>query len=194
MSVTNEGNSEQVVPGITVDPPGSPAQTPFAQPIPSPAPSLTASPVPSPVPSPKLPQSETAHAVDEKSPFNKDDRTGMATMAGRRHKVVLAPGHSHMDWMRKTNAEKDMAGTGGRLLRVGRTELAKHATKEDCWVAIRGKVYNVTPYLSFHPGGEPELMRGAGKDATRLFDAKHAWVNAESFLAKCLVGYFVPND
>jgi cytochrome b involved in lipid metabolism len=28
----------------------------------------------------------------------------------------------------------------------------------------------VTSYLDFHPGGIDELMRGAGKDATALFD------------------------
>ena len=33
-----------------------------------------------------------------------------------------------------------------------------------------GRVYNVTPYMEFHPGGEDELMRGAGKDGTSLFD------------------------
>ena len=32
-----------------------------------------------------------------------------------------------------------------------------------------GIVYNVTKYVSFHPGGEEELMRGVGKDATKLF-------------------------
>lgn len=44
------------------------------------------------------------------TPFTKDDKTGMATMAGRRHKVILAPGHSHMDWMRKTNSEPNLSG------------------------------------------------------------------------------------
>ena len=33
-----------------------------------------------------------------------------------------------------------------------------------------GKVYNMTPYMKFHPGGVDELMRGAGKDCTILFD------------------------
>lgn len=30
-------------------------------------------------------------------------------------------------------------------------------------------VYNITPYLPFHPGGEEDLMRVAGRDGTRLF-------------------------
>jgi cytochrome b involved in lipid metabolism len=33
-----------------------------------------------------------------------------------------------------------------------------------------GKVYNITPYLEYHPGGIPEIMKGAGKDGTSLFD------------------------
>lgn len=28
----------------------------------------------------------------------------------------------------------------------------------------------MTPYLEYHPGGIPELMRGIGRDATDLFD------------------------
>ena len=33
-----------------------------------------------------------------------------------------------------------------------------------------GVVYNITPYFKFHPGGKEELMEGAGKDCTLLFD------------------------
>ena len=39
-----------------------------------------------------------------------------------------------------------------------------------CTFLLSGKVYNITPYADFHPGGIPELMRGAGKDGTTLFD------------------------
>ena len=28
----------------------------------------------------------------------------------------------------------------------------------------------MTDYMDFHPGGDDELMRGVGKDATQLFD------------------------
>jgi cytochrome-b5 reductase len=37
-------------------------------------------------------------------------------------------------------------------------------------------VYNITPYLDFHPGGVDEIMKGAGIDATKLFQEIHAWV------------------
>ncbi len=32
------------------------------------------------------------------------------------------------------------------------------------------KVYNITAYMKYHPGGVDELMRGAGINATNLFN------------------------
>ena len=73
-------------------------------------------------------------------------------------------------------------------------ELASHSSPDDCWTALRGKVYDLTPYLKFHPGGSPLLVAVAGKDATRVFDAYHAWVNAGALLASCLVGKLVEDE
>ena len=36
----------------------------------------------------------------------------------------------------------------------------------------------MTPYLRFHPGGTPLLLKIAGKDGTALFNKYHAWVRA----------------
>ena len=39
-----------------------------------------------------------------------------------------------------------------------------------------GEVYDITHYLTFHPGGKSKLMRAAGTDCTLLFNqvANHA--------------------
>lgn len=57
-------------------------------------------------------------------------------------------------------------------------------------------MYNLTPYMKFHPGGESELMKGAGRerDAERLFLEVHPWVNWEGMLGECLVGILVGED
>ncbi|XP_078225827.1 cytochrome b5 reductase 4 isoform X26 [Callithrix jacchus] len=115
-------------------------------------------------------------------------RSQQRVAAGGRSKVPLKQGRSLMDWIRLTKSGKDLTGLKGRLIEVTEEELKKHNKKDDCWVCIRGFVYNVSPYMEYHPGGEDELMRAAGSDGTELFDQVHRWVNYESMLKECLVG------
>ena len=42
-------------------------------------------------------------------------------------------------------------------------------------VNFSGNVYNVTAYMDYHPGGWDELIKGAGKDATNLFNNAHRY-------------------
>lgn len=86
-----------------------------------------------------------------------------------RGKVALGPGCSALDWARLTNSGENLRGIEGGLIRVTKEELAKHKSRDDAWSAFNGAVYNLTPYLRFHPGGEDELMRVAGRDGTKLF-------------------------
>ncbi len=51
------------------------------------------------------------------------------------------------------------------------SDIEAHATKTDCWMAIEGKVYDVTKAIGQHPGGEAILL-GCGKDATEIFEKK----------------------
>merc|ERR1719263_2225476 len=52
-------------------------------------------------------------------------------------------------------------------------DVAKHNTKQSCWVVLDGKVLDVTSFLSEHPGGELAILTFAGKDATEEFNMIH---------------------
>ena len=60
-------------------------------------------------------------------------------------------------------------------------------------IVFSGAVYDITAYVEYHPGGADEVMRGAGIDATDLFNEVHRWVNFQNMLKEFLVGYLVPN-
>lgn len=45
-------------------------------------------------------------------------------------------------------------------------EIAKHNTKEDLWIAVKGIVMNVTDWVDEHPGGPQALFSHMGKDVS----------------------------
>ncbi len=49
---------------------------------------------------------------------------------------------------------------------ISADEVAKHNTRDDCWVIISGQVYDVTDFLEMHPGGVGVILQQAGQDAT----------------------------
>lgn len=138
-----------------------------------------------------------------------------------RGKIPLEKGYSQIDWLRRARERPGawmcLRGVGRGLAGWGRpglgrrrvspplwrppvppprtvtpSELAAHASPDDAWTALRGKVYALTPYVRFHPGGAAVLRGAAGADCTKAFDATHAWVNADALLASCLIGRLVP--
>ncbi len=42
-----------------------------------------------------------------------------------------------------------------------------------CWVAINGKVYDLTNWVGMHPGGPDNILAICGTDATQAFDSQH---------------------
>ncbi len=51
------------------------------------------------------------------------------------------------------------------------SEVAQHASKDDCWAIISGDVYDLTEFINRHPGGD-EILRACGTDATTLFNSR----------------------
>ncbi len=50
--------------------------------------------------------------------------------------------------------------------------VAKHSSQSDCWTIIDGVVYDITSYVSFHPGGLDTILQACGVDATEDFHTK----------------------
>lgn len=123
--------------------------------------------------------------------------TTSSAAANQRKKVILQPGHSPLDWaqLNRTQPRHKLRGVPAntpppQYISINKQELQKHKSLQDCWTCINGKVYNITPYINFHPGGVEEIMKCAGKDGTSLFNKYHSWVNVDRMLENCIVGVF----
>lgn len=53
------------------------------------------------------------------------------------------------------------------------TDVELHNSAESCYTAIRGEVYDLTSWISVHPGGEKVILDLCGKDGTTAFEGKH---------------------
>ncbi|XVF22313.1 hypothetical protein REPUB_Repub12eG0162200 [Reevesia pubescens] len=67
-------------------------------------------------------------------------------------------------------------------------DVAKHRDRNDCWLLISGKVYDVTPFLEEHPGGDEVLLAASGKDATQDFEDVGHSDDARDMMAKYCIG------
>ena len=66
-------------------------------------------------------------------------------------------------------------------------EVAKHNKPDDCWIILKGEVYNITPYLPVHPSGPDCILAGAGDDITSDFMRKHKYISP-NLVKKCHIG------
>eukprot|EP00008_Paramoeba_atlantica_P006270 CAMPEP_0201490602 /NCGR_PEP_ID=MMETSP0151_2-20130828/26656_1 /ASSEMBLY_ACC=CAM_ASM_000257 /TAXON_ID=200890 /ORGANISM="Paramoeba atlantica, Strain 621/1 / CCAP 1560/9" /LENGTH=83 /DNA_ID=CAMNT_0047876605 /DNA_START=66 /DNA_END=317 /DNA_ORIENTATION=+ len=75
--------------------------------------------------------------------------------------------------------------------KINAEELAKHNKEGDAWIAIDGKVYDVTKFLSSHPGGKKVLLKECGKEASSKFELFHNDRVLEEHGADLVVGNFI---
>ncbi|KAJ0303663.1 hypothetical protein Brms1b_011556 [Colletotrichum noveboracense] len=58
-------------------------------------------------------------------------------------------------------------------------EKKAHNSVKSCWIAIGGTVYDMTPFLAFHPGGPKTLLESAGTIADERFAETHGGPHAQ---------------
>lgn len=52
-------------------------------------------------------------------------------------------------------------------------QITTHAVESDCWASVGGNVYDLTSWVSRHPGGSKIIISLCGTDATTKFEGKH---------------------
>jgi cytochrome b involved in lipid metabolism len=52
---------------------------------------------------------------------------------------------------------------------ISATDVAKHATRDDCWYILYDQVYDFTNYIDLHPGGARNVFQECGTDATSVY-------------------------
>jgi delta8-fatty-acid desaturase len=67
-------------------------------------------------------------------------------------------------------------------------EVAKHCTKDDAWIIVDERVYDVTRFIDKHPGGVGPMINLAGRDCTDVFGNYHSQKVYSSMLPAFLIG------
>lgn len=68
-------------------------------------------------------------------------------------------------------------------------EVATHADATSCWTALNGNVYDLTKWISQHPGGQDAILTLCGKDGTAAFNRQHGGqAKPEQELSEFLLG------
>lgn len=52
-------------------------------------------------------------------------------------------------------------------------DVAQHNSASSCWSTINGGVYDLTSWISKHPGGQQAILSLCGTDGSAAFNAQH---------------------
>jgi len=75
----------------------------------------------------------------------------------------------------QTNQSSNGSGKGViEIPKMTMADVEEHNSEEDCWIAIHGKVYDLTEFAEEHPAGPESIIELAGQDGTEAFEAVHS--------------------
>ncbi|KAM0008510.1 putative cytochrome b5-like heme/steroid binding domain, cytochrome b5, heme-binding protein [Helianthus debilis subsp. tardiflorus] len=84
--------------------------------------------------------------------------------------LVLVPRFTKSDQTKKLHSDANSKVSKA----YNKAEVSLHNKRTDCWIIIKDKVYDVTPYVEEHPGGDA-ILAHAGDDSTEgFFGPQHA--------------------
>lgn len=102
---------------------------------------------------------------------------------------VSVPIFSSASFSKMTNSSPDVSKRSLRTFSMA--EVSQHNTPQSCWLAVRGKVYDVTSFVQKHPGGVSAILKHGGEEATEhfAFHSREAQKQWSQFQIGVLEGY-----
>lgn len=71
-------------------------------------------------------------------------------------------------------------------------QVSTHNSEQNCWSAVNGNVYNLTSWISQHPGGDRAILKICGSDGSSAFNGQHGDnVQAQTALKEFYIGTLV---
>jgi cytochrome b involved in lipid metabolism len=70
-------------------------------------------------------------------------------------------------------AAPDSSGAGATSNALTMADVAQKNTVDNCWVVVKGIVYDLTGYANSHPGGAINIANICGTDASNAFNNQH---------------------
>ena len=87
------------------------------------------------------------------------------------------------------SAAPDPQAATARQTHYTLSEVARHATRNDCWMAIRGQVYDFTRYVPQHPSDPSVFLPWCGKEASLAYQTKTKGRSHSSYADQLMTQY-----
>lgn len=101
--------------------------------------------------------------------------------------VLLAWGGANTTSYSSNNSQSlGPVATASTTVPYSMTEVVVHNNEQSCWTIVEGGVYDLTNWISNHPGGRDAIIGLCGKDGTTAFEQMHG---GQTKPAKVLAGF-----
>ena len=88
---------------------------------------------------------------------------------------------------RRLRAARDAAAASAPLPAFSAAECARHCARDDLWLVVNRRVYDLTEYVDNHPGGD-SILRTAGRDSTAGFEGPQHPASVHDLISTYLIG------
>jgi cytochrome b involved in lipid metabolism len=121
----------------------------------------------------RIAETSISATVDEPSPTATDTPIAVPVVPVNPGDPAATPTSTAKPSAPKTPAPSKSPVTPSTV-QLTAAEVAKHDSANDCWSIVKGKVYDLTSFVSRHPGGQSEIKAICGRDGSSSFLSQHS--------------------